>query len=436
MKNIKEFQKPVHPVRVIQFGEGGFLRGFVDWMLQKMNEQGIFDGSVAVVQPIEKGMCDLLTSQNNLYTHIIRGAEGMEKTVVDVISHCVKPYEDFDAYLALAENPDARFIVSNTTESGIVFCAEDRISNAPNISFPAKLTLLLKRRFEKGLGGFILLPCELIDRNGDNLKKTVLQYVDLWNLGKDFAEWIKTENIFCNTLVDRINTGYPKDEVLELGYEDQMVNTSEFFHLWVIETEYDLESELPFSKAGLNVIVTKDALERYRTRKVRILNGAHTSMVPYALLSGLDTVKSCMDDEKMSAYLRACLFEEIIPSMDMAREELLDYAESVLVRFSNPYIKHYLAAISLNSVSKFRVRVLPSILQYREKFGKNPKNLLFSFAKLIEFYKLGTPDDAPEVMAYMKNATIREILSNVDYWGEDLSELTEEVSSYADPSIR
>ena len=436
MKNIKDFQKPVRQVRVIQFGEGGFLRGFVDWMLQKMNEQGIFDGSVAVVQPIEKGMCDLLASQNNLYTHIIRGAEGMEKTVVDVISHCVKPYEDFDAYLALAENPDARFIVSNTTESGIAFRAEDKITDAPFISFPAKLTLLLKRRFEKGLGGFILLPCELIDRNGDNLKKTVLQYVDLWNMGEEFAEWIKTENVFCNTLVDRINTGYPKDEELDLGYEDQMVNTSEFFHLWVIETEYDLEKKLPFSKAGLNVIVTKDALERYRTRKVRILNGAHTSMVPYALLSGLDTVKSCMDDEKMSAYLRACLFEEIIPSMDMAREELLDYAESVLVRFSNPYIKHYLAAISLNSVSKFRVRVLPSILQYREKFGKNPKNLLFSFAKLIEFYKLGTPDDAPEVMAYMKNATIREILSNVDYWGEDLSELTEEVSSYADPSIR
>ena len=436
MKNINEFQKPVRQVRVIQFGEGGFLRGFVDWMLQKMNEQGNFDGSVAVVQPIEKGLCDLLTSQNCLYTHIIRGAEGMEKTVVDVISHCVKPYEDFEAYLALAENPDARFIVSNTTESGITFRAEDKITDAPFVSFPAKLTLLLKRRFELGLGGFILLPCELIDRNGDNLKKTVLQYAELWNLGAEFTAWIEKENIFCNTLVDRINTGYPKDEVLDLGYEDQMVNTSEFFHLWVIETEYDLERELPFSKAGLNVIVTKDALERYRTRKVRILNGAHTSMVPYALLSGLDTVKSCMDDEKMSAYLRACLFEEIIPSMDMAREELLDYAESVLVRFSNPYIKHYLAAISLNSVSKFRVRVLPSILQYREKFGKNPKNLLFSFAKLIEFYKLGTPDDAPEVMAYMKNATIREILSNVDYWGEDLSELTEEVSSYADPSIR
>lgn len=436
MKNIREFKKTTRPARVIQFGEGGFLRGFVDWMLQKMNEKGIFDGSVAVVQPIEKGMCDLLTEQNCLYTHIIRGAEGMEKTLVDVISHCVKPYEDFEAYLALAENPDARFVVSNTTESGIEFRADDQITDTPPKSFPAKLTLLLKRRFELGLGGFIFLPCELIDRNGDNLKKTLLQYAELWNLGADFATWIEKENIFCNTLVDRINTGYPKGEALDLGYEDQMVNTSEYFHLWVIETEYDLEKELPFSAADLNVIVTKDALELYRTRKVRILNGAHTSMVPYALLSGLDTVKSCMDDEKMSSFLRACLFEEIIPSMDMAREELLEYAQSVLVRFSNPYIKHYLAAISLNSVSKFRVRVLPSILQYREKFGKTPKHLLFSFAKLIEFYKLGTPDDAPEVMDYMKKATIAEILANKEYWGLDLSDLTEEVASYADPSIR
>lgn len=436
MKQIKELQKPERPVRVIQFGEGGFLRGFVDWMLQKMNDQGMFCGSVAVVQPIKDGMCDLLTEQNGLYTHIIRGAEGMEKTVIDVISHCVKPYEDFDAYLALADNPDARFIISNTTESGIEFRPDDRASDTPPASFPAKLTLLLKRRFDKGLGGFVLLPCELIDRNGDNLKRTVLQYAELWGLGADFVHWIERENIFCNTLVDRINTGYPKDEILDLAYEDRMVNTSEFFHLWVIETDYDLEHELPFGQAGLNVIVTKDALERYRTRKVRILNGAHTSMVPYALLCGLDTVKSCMDDEKMSAFLRACLFEEIIPSLDMPREELLAYAESVLVRFSNPYIKHYLSAISLNSVSKFRVRVLPSILSYREKFGKNPAHLLFSFAKLIEFYKLGTPNDAPEVMEFMKTATVKEILSNTAYWGEDLRELAEEVASYADPSIR
>lgn len=423
--------KTDRPIKVIQFGEGGFLRGFADWMIQKMNEQADFNGNVAVVQPIENGMCDLLTEQNCNYTHIIRGAEGVETTVVDVISHCVKPYEDFDAYLALAENPDARFIISNTTESGIVFSPNDKMTDTPPASFPAKLTLLLKRRFDRGLGGFILLPCELIDRNGDNLKKTVLQYAELWGLGEAFVAWVEHENVFCNTLVDRINTGYPKDEALDLGYEDKMVNTSEFFHLWVIETDFDIEAEMPFSKAGLNVIVTKDALERYRTRKVRILNGAHTSMVPYALLSGLDTVKSCIEDQTMHDFLYACLFEEIIPSLDMSKEELTEYAESVLVRFDNPYIKHYLSSIALNSVSKFRVRVLPSILDYIRKYGKTPKHLLFSFAKLIEFYKKGTPNDAPDIMDYMKRASVAEILSNQTLWGADLTALIPEVESYA-----
>ena len=421
--------------RFIQFGEGGFLRGFADWMIQKMNEKTDFEGSVVVVQPIEQGMCDMLTAQNCNYTHIIRGAEGVEKTVVDVISRCVKPYEDFEGYLALAENPDARFIISNTTESGIVFRAEDKMTDAPPASFPAKLTLLMKRRFDLGLGGFILIPCELIDRNGDNLKKTVLQYADLWELGADFAAWVEKENVFCNTLVDRINTGYPKGEELDLGYEDNMVNTSEFFHLWVIETDYDLEKELPFTAAGLNVIVTKDALERYRTRKVRILNGAHTSMVPYAMLSGLETVKDCIEDKTMHDFLYACLFEEIIPSLDMSKDELTAYAEDVLVRFSNPYIKHYLSSIVLNSVSKFKVRVLPSILGYIKKYNKMPKHLLFSFAKLIEFYKKGTPNDAADVVEYMKKATVAEILSNKDLWGEDLSALIPEVEKYENSSL-
>ncbi|MBR3862977.1 MAG: tagaturonate reductase [Clostridia bacterium] len=416
--------------RFIQFGEGGFLRGFADWMIQKMNEKTDFEGNVVVVQPIEMGMCDMLTAQNCNYTHIIRGAEGVEKTIVDVISRCVKPYEDFEGYLALADNPDARFIISNTTESGIVFRAEDKMTDAPPASFPAKLTLLMKRRFDKGLGGFILIPCELIDRNGDNLKKTVLQYADLWNLGADFAAWVEKENVFCNALVDRINTSYPKGEELDLGYEDNMVNTSEFFHLWVIETDYDLEKELPFTAAGLNVIVTKDALERYRTRKVRILNGAHTSMVPYAMLSGLETVKDCIEDKKMHDFLSACLFEEIIPSLDMSKDELTAYAEDVLVRFSNPYIKHYLSSIVLNSVSKFKVRVLPSILGYIKKFGKMPEHLLFSFAKLIEFYKKGTPNDAADVVEYMQKSTVAEILSNKELWGEDLTALIPEVEKY------
>ena len=359
-----DFKKTLRPERVIQFGEGGFLRGFVDWMLHKINKTSDFNGSVVVVQPIEAGLCDMLSAQDCVYTHLIRGVEGVETDIIDVISRCVKPYEDFGAYLALAENPDFRFIVSNTTESGIVFSEDDKITDAPPKTFPAKLTLLLKRRYELGLGGFIFLPCELIDRNGDNLKACVLKYADLWGLDDGFKTWVEKENVFTNTLVDRINTGYPRGEDLGLGYEDNMVNTSEFFHLWVIESDYDVEKEMPFSSAGLNVIVTRDKLEMYRTRKVRILNGAHTSLVPYALLSGFDTVKSCIDDEGMKEHIRKCVFDEIIPTLDLPKDELESYAKSVLERFGNPYIKHYLTSIALNSVSKFKVRVLPSILEY------------------------------------------------------------------------
>ena len=416
--------------RVIQFGEGGFLRGFVDWMLQKVNEKSDFDGSVVVVQPIEQGMCDMLSAQDCVYTHVCRGVEGVDTTVVDVISRCVKPYENFDAYLALATQPEMRFIVSNTTESGIVFLPEDKVTDAPPKSFPAKVTLLLKKRYEMALDGFIFLPCELINRNGDNLKKCILQYADLWDLGDDFKKWVEEENVFTNTLVDRINTGYPRGEDLGLGYEDNMANTSEFFHLWVIETDFDLDREMPFSKTDLNVIITPDKLEMYRTRKVRILNGAHTSLVPYAMLSGLDTVKSCIDDEKMNEHLKKCVFDEIIPTLDLPREELLSYANSVVERFGNPYIKHYLSAIALNSVSKFKVRVLPSILEYIKRYNKMPETLLLAFAKLIDFYKTDMTNDDADVVAFMKNNDTAAILANEALWGQDLSFLTAEVEKY------
>ena len=418
--------------RVIQFGEGGFLRGFADWMLQKMTDCGAFEDKVVVVQPIKNGVCDLLTAQNCKYTHVIRGAEGVEISQIDVISRCVNPYENWEDYLALADLPAMRFIISNTTEAGIVFSETDLPERAPEISFPAKLTLLCKRRFDRGLGGFLILPCELIDRNGDHLKKCVLQYARLWNMGEDFARWIETENVFCNTLVDRINTGYPKGEDLKLGYEDKMVNTSEFFHLWVIETDFDIEKELPFSKAGLNVIVTKDKLEMYRTRKVRILNGAHTSLVPYALLSGLDTVKDCMDDEKMREHIRRCVFDEIIPTLDLPHEELTAYANDVFTRFSNPYIKHYLSSIALNSVSKFKVRVLPSILEYHTRFGTLPPALILSFAKLIALYRTDMTNDDPAIVSFMKTASVEEILAKSEYWGVDLSFLQSEVTKYVD----
>lgn len=417
--------------KIIQFGEGGFLRGFADWMLQIVNEKTDFNGSVVTVQPIEKGLCDVLSEQNCVYTHICRGLEGKEMRKIDVISRCVKPYDDFDEYLSLADNPDFRFVVSNTTEAGIRFDPNDKIENGAKVSFPGKLAQLLVRRFKNNLGGFVFLPCELIDRNGDELRGAILKYAEIWNLGEDFAEWIKNENIFCNTLVDRINTGYPHNETIDLPYEDKMINTSEYFHLWVIAGYKDLFEEIPFDKCGLNVILT-DRPEMYRTRKVRILNGAHTSLVAYALLNGFETVKDCVDDEKMNAYLKACIYDEIIPTLDLPKNELEEYAENVLKRFANPYIKHYLSSIALNSVSKFKVRVLPSIKEYIKRFGKMPEHLLFAFAKLIEFYRTDMANDGTEIMNFMKNASVDEILSDVSLWDEDLSCLSEEVKKYVD----
>ena len=427
MSVISEHKKQARPIRVLQFGEGGFLRGFIDWMIKIMNDSTDFNSNVVVVQPIENGLCELLNSQNGLYTHVIRGSEGTKTTLIDVIDTCINPYEDYSAYLDLAKNKDLRFIVSNTTEAGITFDDSDKFDGKLPKSFPAKLTVLMYERYKNNLNGFILLPCELIDRNGDKLKKTVLQYAKLWNLDDGFKAFIENDNVFCNTLVDRINTGYPKDEQIELGYEDKMLNTSEYFHLFVIETDYDLKKEMPFTKAGLNVIVTKDALERYRTRKVRILNGSHTSIVPYALLSGLETVGDCMENETIKNFLTKCLFEEIIPTLDLPEDELKSYAESVLVRFSNPYIKHYLMSIALNSVSKFVVRVLPSIKVYKERFNKYPPNLVFGFSKLIEFYKTGTPNDAVQVIEAIQKGSLSEILSNSSLWGEDLSDLEEDI---------
>lgn len=429
--------KPKRTERIIQFGEGGFLRAFVDWIVQLTDEKTDFDASVVVVQPIEKGMCDMLEKQNCVYTLIMRGLKDgvptVDKKVIDCISRTVQPYRDFDEYLKLAEDPDFRFIVSNTTESGIAFDDSDRPDNAPNITFPAKVTMLLKKRFDLGLNGFIFLPCELIEKNGQTLKKYVLEYAKLWNLGTDFEKWVEGENIFCNTLVDRIVTGYPRDEKIDLGYEDNMLDTSEIFHLWVIEAKDDeqkiLKNEIPFEKAELNIIVT-DNLDRYRTRKVRILNGAHTSMIPYALLSKIETVGECMKDEKMSKFVKECVFDEIIPTLDLPEDELIDYANNVFERFSNPYIKHMCSSIALNSVSKFKVRVLPSILEYIKRKGEMPKRLLFSFARLIEFYKNDMPNDDKDVMKFMKESDAKTILSNEKLWGEDLSYLAPEIEKY------
>ena len=420
----------------MQFGEGGFLRGFVDYFFHKLREQGLYDGKIVVVQPIEKGMCKMLEDQNCEYNLFLRGIDHgqvvNEHTHITSISRALNPYTQYEEYMKLAENPDLRVIVSNTTEAGIEYLGTEKLSDTPAKSYPAKLTQFLYKRFQSGLKGFILLPCELIDNNGDNLKKCVLQYADLWELGADFKNWLETENDFCNTLVDRIVTGYPRDEVEELtkqiGYTDNLIDTAEIFHLWVIEGHH--EDELPFNKAGYNIVWTDDA-KPYKKRKVRILNGGHTSMVLGARLYGLETVGECMKDETVSAFLKKCIFDEIVPTLGNTETDV-KFGEAVLERFSNPFIKHQLLSIALNSVSKFQVRVLPTILEYKEKFGSYPKALTFSMAALIAFYKTDESNDGAEIMEYMKTASVEEIMKREDYWHNDLTEMIPLVKEYYD----
>ena len=419
---------------VIQFGEGGFLRGFADYFFQKLQDKGLFDGSVVIVQPIEKGMCSVLEQQGCEYNLFLRGIDNGqvvdEHTHIDIISRCVNPYENFESYMKLAENPDFRFIVSNTTEAGIEYVDSNQFTDAPARSFPGKLTQLLYKRFRLGLKGFIILSCELIDHNGEELEKCCLRYADLWGLGEEFKTWLVQENDFCSTLVDRIVTGFPRDEHEELcrriGEQDNMMDTAEIFHLWVIQGSH--EDELPLQKAGFHVVWT-DNVDPYKKRKVRILNGAHTSMVLGAHLYGLKTVGECLKDEKVSALLRKCIFGEIIPAIGDT-EDNRKFGEAVLERFSNPFIKHMLLSIALNSVSKFRARVLPTILEYRDMFGSCPQGLTFSLAALIAFYRTDDANDSQEIMDFMKTAQVEDILKREDYWGQDLSPLLADVKKW------
>ncbi|WHH60290.1 tagaturonate reductase [Petroclostridium sp. X23] len=471
--DLKVSENQESPEKVLQFGEGNFLRGFVDWMFHQLNKNNLFNGKIAVVQPIQHGLVDMLNDQDGLYTLFLRGIQNgkvvEDKEIISSISRGINPYSQFDEYLKCAENPELRVIISNTTEAGIAYNADEKFEDTPPASFPGKLTVLLHKRFKAFNGdaskGLIIIPCELIDRNGDNLKKIVLQLANEWNLGSNFISWIENANYFLNTLVDRIVTGYPRDEVQklteELGYQDNLLDTAEIFHLWVIEGDKKLSEEIPFTKIGLNVIWTDD-MTPYRTRKVRILNGAHTMTVLAAYLHGKDTVKECMDDDVISKYMNNGIFNEIIPTLDLPKAELEEFAAAVSERFANPFIKHYLLSIALNSTSKFKTRVLPSILEYIKRKNELPKTLTFSLAALLAFYK-GTEinenalmgqrsgneykimDDMPVLELFKKlwsdydetkegtENLVKTVLSNTDMWGTDLTGLdgfTSTVSGY------
>lgn len=436
------------PTRILQFGEGNFLRAFADWMIDVLNEKTSFNTGVEVVQPISKGMGQMLNDQDGLYHVVLQGLrdgrEISETRMVTCISRCINPYEDFDNFLSSSENPHLRFVISNTTEAGIAFNAMDTRPDTLAESFPGKVAQLLWHRYEFFNGdnelGLVFIPCELIDKNGSALKHAILQYAELWNLPHHFVKWINESNTFCNTLVDRIVPGFPRENISEIreniGYEDQLVVKAEPFHLWVIEAPDFVKEELPFNSAGLEVKFVDD-ITPYRTRKVRILNGAHTCLVPVAYLSGCRTVMESVNDEAMGKFIRKAIFEEIIPTLDLPNDELNQFADDVIERFQNPSIRHELLSIALNSISKFKVRVLPSILEYHKRKGKLPENLVFSLAAMLRFYngewkgeKIPL-NDSPDVLQFFKEAWesyedrhfVKKVLSNELFWGEDLSRI-------------
>ncbi len=388
-----------YPERVVQFGEGNFLRGFADWMIDEVNARQLFCGNVLVAQPIRQGMAGELNAQDGVYTLLMRGVQNGKvveaRRIITAARRAVNPYEQWSELVAAFRGPHLRFVVSNTTEAGISYVPEPIAHGVCPESFPAKVAALLYERYVAVRGdvrkGLIFLPCELIDRNGDNLRRIVLEHAQNWALPAGFGTWVKEANYFLNTLVDRIVPGYPRAEAdqlrQELGYDDKLIVAAEYFHLWVIEGPRHLADELPFAKAGLNVIWTND-LTPYRTRKVRVLNGAHTAGVMAAYLAGLETVSEMVDDLVFGPYIRQAVFDEILPTLALPEGEKHAYAESVMERFRNPFVRHELLSICLNSAAKWKVRVLPSLLDYQKTHGgRLPRALAFSLAALIAFYR-------------------------------------------------
>ncbi len=394
----KSISKAVErPVKVIQFGEGNFLRGFVDYMIDVANEKGIFNGNIAIVKPISFGSLDSFHEQECQYTLALRGKENGETKeeirIITSVSDAVECDTEYAAYMDYAHLDSLRFVVSNTTEAGIVFDETDKFELDPPKTFPGKLTKFLFERytFYKGAAdkGMIIIPCELIENNGINLKKCVMQFISLWNLGDAFTSWVEDSCTFCSTLVDRIVTGYPREEAEaiweKIGYRDNLLDTGELFAFWVIESDRDISEELPLDKAGLPVLFVKDQ-RPYRERKVRILNGAHTSFDAMAYLAGFDYVGDAMNDATVKKFVMGTLWDEIIPTLSLPREECETFASAVIERFENPFIKHALLSISLNTISKWKSRCLTSFKQYVEKTGSLPKNLTFSLAAILAFY--------------------------------------------------
>ncbi|MFA9188163.1 tagaturonate reductase [Flavobacterium sp. FBOR7N2.3] len=437
----------LNPIKVVQFGEGNFLRAFVDYAFQRLNNEVDFNAGIAVVQPLAGGMVDMINDQDGLYTLFMNGIKKGEKIQdIQLISNIVKainPYSNFADYLALAKEEELQFIVSNTTEAGIEFVNTDTPDMQPPASFPAKLTVLLYERFKHFNGdaakGLTIIPCELIDYNSEALKKCILQYVDLWKLEDAFKTWVSDACTYHSTLVDRIVPGYPRAEIEDynnkLDYQDNLIVAAEPFFLWAIEGGDDLKAKLPFHKTDLNVKIVDD-IRPFKMIKVRILNGAHTAMVPVSLLYGNKLVMETVNGGFTGPFVDNVI-SEISETLPMDKNEITAYAEEVMDRFKNPFIKHALADIALNSISKFKVRVLPSLLGYYNATKQLPTSLTFSLACLIQFYK-GTWNnealpvkDTPELVEEFKkawelkdlDAVVASVLSNTAFWDEDLTKV-------------
>lgn len=394
----KIYNKPERPVKIMQFGEGNFLRAFVDWIIQNLNDDGAIDAGVVVVQPMPFGRVKELKEQDGLYTLRLEGIDNGEKVkksrVIDVISDLINPFEEYEKYLSYGESEDLQIIISNTTEAGIAVDPTDTDFTVCPKSYPGKLLALLKRRYDRFKGdmgkGLAIIPCELIDNNGDELYRCLTELAEINKMDKKFIEWLRKANHFTSTLVDRIVPGYPRNEIediqKETGYIDNNIVKGEIFHLWVLKKEPVVQKLLPADSTGLNVIFA-DSIKPYKQRKVKILNGSHTAMVPVAYLCGIDTVGEAVNDPVIGRFVHDFVFDEVNPTIDLPQDQMVAFANSVIERYKNPYIRHELMSIALNSTTKFRTRLLPTLEDYIRIKGELPLHLLFAFAALVEFHK-------------------------------------------------
>lgn len=449
----KIYDKKERKVKILQFGEGNFLRAFVDWIVQTMNEKGVFDGGVCVVQPMPFGRVADLASQDGLYTLILQGRQNGEDVrklkVIDCLEDFINPFTEYDKYLDYAKSEDLEFVISNTTEAGIAYDPTDTDLSVTPKSYPGKLLAFLKARYDHFHGdknrGLEIIPCELIDYNGNTLKEVLLKLADHLNMDKDFINWLGNANRYYNTLVDRIVPGYPRNEDKqlweELGYVDNNMVVGEIFHLWVIEGPKGLEAKLPAPKAGLEVLFV-DNIKPYKERKVKILNGSHTCLVPVSYLADIDTVRETIEDAQLGKFVKEFIFDEVVPTINIPKDQMVSFSNSVLERYANPFVRHELMSIALNSVTKYKTRVLPTVVENIRDLHHFPTHALFSLAALMVFYrgKRGEEDialqDNPEFLDLFKKLwseyentpegarkLVSQVLGLKEHWEMDLNEL-------------